>query len=387
MTMHRTGIEDHFIMKGTKKLRYGYTTGTCAAAAAGAAALMLLSGQDVSSFQLMTPGEIRLDLEILGTKRGSGWVSCGVRKDSGDDPDSTDGVLICAKVSASSEPGVRIDGGEGVGRVTRPGMSIPPGEAAINPVPRAMIRRQVLQAVSDFDYPGGMDVEIFIPEGREIAAKTFNPRLGIEGGISVLGTSGIVVPMSEQALVESIRLEMKMLAAAGHSYLLVTPGNYGQKFSEDNLSVDMSASLKCSNFVGETVDMAAGMGIRGILFAAHIGKFIKVAGGIMNTHSGCSDSRAELMAAFALRAGADLETARKILETVTTEEALLLMNDADVRQRAMQLAADKAKYYLQQRCEGTIRTEVILFSNAQGFLAQTDGAEELLKAIDHEQIF
>ena len=379
--MHRTGIEDHFIMKGTKKLRCGYTTGSCAAAAAGASALMLLSGQEISSYRLLTPGEIALDLEILDIRRGSGWVSCGVRKDSGDDPDSTDGVLVCAKVTASRQPGVRIDGGEGVGRVTRPGMAVAPGEAAINPVPREMIRREVLQAAGDYDYAGGLDVEIFIPEGRKLAAKTFNPKLGIEGGISVLGTSGIVVPMSEQALVDSIRLEMQMLAAAGHSYLLVTPGNYGEAFSKDHLRVDLASSLKCSNFVGETVDMASSMGIRGILFASHIGKFIKVAGGIMNTHSRCADARAELMAAFALRAGADLETAKRILETVTTEEALQWMDKAGVTQKAVQLAADKAKYYLQQRCGETIRTEVILFSSAKGFLAQTDGAQELLDLI------
>ena len=379
--MNRTGIEDHFIMKGTKKLRCGYTTGSCAAAAGGASALMLLSGQEISSYRLLTPGEIALDLEILDIRRGSGWVSCGVRKDSGDDPDSTDGVLVCAKVTASRQPGVRIDGGEGVGRVTRPGMAVAPGEAAINPVPREMIRREVLQAAGDYDYAGGLDVEIFIPEGRKLAAKTFNPKLGIEGGISVLGTSGIVVPMSEQALVDSIRLEMQMLAAAGHSYLLVTPGNYGEAFSKDQLRVDLSSSLKCSNFVGETVDMASSMGIRGILFASHIGKFIKVAGGIMNTHSRCADARAELMAAFALRAGADLETAKRILETVTTEEALQWMDKAGVTQKAVQLAADKAKYYLQQRCGETIRTEVILFSSAKGFLAQTDGAQELLDLI------
>lgn len=379
--MHRTGIEDHFIMKGTKKLRCGYTTGSCAAAAAGAASLMLLSGQEISSYRLMTPGEIVLDLEILDIRKGRGWVSCGVRKDSGDDPDSTNGVLVCAKVTASGQPGVRIDGGEGVGRVTRPGMAVAPGEAAINPVPREMIRHEVLQAAGDHDYAGGLEVEIFIPEGRKLAAKTFNPKLGIEGGISVLGTSGIVVPMSEQALVDSIRLEMKMLAAAGHSYLLVTPGNYGETFSKDHLRVDLASSLKCSNFVGETVDMASSMGIRGILFASHIGKFIKVAGGIMNTHSRCADARAELMAAFALRAGADLETAKRILEAVTTEEALQWMDKAGVTQKAVQLAADKAKYYLQQRCGETIRTEVILFSSAKGFLAQTDGAQELLDLI------
>lgn len=376
-----TGLENCYVIKQNKRLRCGYTTGSCAAGAAKAAALMLFSRHPVRQVSLMTPKGMELNLEILDISMEEGTVSCAVRKDGGDDPDATHGVLVYARVSFSKTPGISIDGGLGVGRVTRKGLQEPVGEAAINPVPRQMIREAVEKVCRDFEYGGGMSVVISIPEGVEIAKKTFNPRLGIEGGISVLGTSGIVVPMSEAALIASIRAEMSMLTASGHEYLIVTPGNYGETFTRENMSVDLTSSLKCSNYVGETLDMAVELGVKGLLFVAHVGKFIKVAGGIMNTHSRCADARAELMCAFALRAGASRETACRILDTITTDEALELMDREGIRDRAMELAAERIHSYLQHRVGGAIRTEAILFSSSFGFLAQTEGTEELLKIV------
>ena len=384
--MHRTGIEDHYIIKNNKKLRYGYTTGSCAAAAAKAAALMLLSGHPVRSVPLMTPKGIALDLEVLDIQglpeNGQPvLVSCAVKKDGGDDPDATNGILVYASVSRSALPGIHIDGGRGVGRVTRRGMQQKVGEAAINEVPRRMIEQEVSSVLADFDCADGMDVVISIPEGERIAEKTFNSRLGIEGGISVLGTSGIVVPMSETALIASIRLEMEMLVDAGHRYLLVTPGNYGEAFTKDEMKIDLTSSMKCSNFVGETLDMAVNLGVKGILFVSHIGKFIKVAGGIMNTHSRDADCRAELMAAFALRAGCGRETALRILSSATTDEALEMMEEEGVREKAMALAAERIRFYLQHRTGGAIETEAILFSGSYGYLTRTEGADRLLALV------
>lgn len=379
--MHRTGLEDCYIIKGNKKLRCGYTTGSCAAAAAKAAALMLFSGNPVNSVKLMTPRGILLDLEILETRMDleRACVSCAVRKDGGDDPDATNGILIFAQVSKEPErEGIRIDGGIGVGRVTRKGMSRAVGEAAINPVPMQMIRTEVEQVCADFEYGGGLSVILSIPDGERIAEKTFNPRLGIEGGISVLGTSGIVVPMSESALIASIRLEMEMLKNSGREYLIITPGNYGETFTRQEMTVDLSSSMKCSNYVGETLDMAVNLGVKGILFVAHIGKFVKVSGGIMNTHSRDADCRAELMAALALRAGADADTARRILSCVTTDEALDLMEEAGVRAAAMEEMLQRIHYYLQYRVAGAIETEAIVFSGSYGYLGQTGGAEKML---------
>ena len=389
MGSSRTGIEDYFIIKDNKKLRFGYTTGTCAAAAARAAAQMLLTGKPVQEVSLVTPKGIALKLQVLDAKLSEQEAVCAIRKDAGDDPDVTDGILVYAQVrryrSGTDDSGrlnagerVVIDGGAGVGRITRSGMQRAVGEAAINPVPMKMIRGAVEDVMESLAFPGRLEVIISIPEGVRIAGKTFNPRLGIEGGISVLGTSGIVVPMSESALISSIRLEMEMLVNSGHEYLLITPGNYGETFTKEEMTVDLASSMKCSNFVGETVDMAVNLGVKGILFVAHIGKFIKVAGGIMNTHSRCADSRAELMCAFALRAGADLETARRILDTATTDECLEIMEEKGLRQQAMDLAAQKVHYYLQHRSGGRLRTEAILFSTKFGYLSQTPGAQDML---------
>lgn len=373
------GLENHFVMQNNKKLRYGYTTGSCAAAAAKAAALMLLTGHEIRRIDLMTPKKILLHLEILDVMRGKDVVSCAVRKDGGDDPDATHGLLIYAKVKRSKGSGIRIDGGPGVGRVTRKGLEQPVGAAAINRVPRQMIEEAVREICEEQEYPGGMEVEISVPGGEEAAKKTFNPRLGIEGGISILGTSGIVIPMSEAALVASIRIEMEMRHANGTEYLLITPGNYGEDFVRDSTELDVEDSMKCSNYVGETLDMALELGVKGILFVAHIGKFIKVAGGIMNTHSRNADARAELMAAFAVRAGADLETAKAVLETITTEEAVTILKEKGLLSRTVELVCEKVKYYLQHRCGGAIRTEAVLFSNTCGYLGETDGAQEMMR--------
>ncbi len=328
---------------------------------------------------LLTPKGILLHLQIQDIQMTGEEVSCAVEKDGGDDPDATHGLMVYASVRRSAHPGVRIDGGTGVGRVTKTGLEQPVGAAAINKVPRSMIEAEVKKAAETWCYNGGFDVRISIPGGDVIARRTFNPRLGIEGGLSVLGTSGIVVPMSEDALIASIRTEMGLRRANGGEYLLVTPGNYGEAFVRTYPDVDVDNSVKCSNYVGETIDFAVNMGIRGILFVAHIGKFIKVSGGIMNTHSRCADSRAELMAAAAIRAGADLDTAKRILETITTEEALGVMKEKGILEHAVEDIVKRIHYYLQHRCQEAIRTEVILFSGEYGLLGQSEGAQEMLE--------
>ena len=233
----RTGLENSYVIRNNKKMRLGYTTGSCAAAAAKGAAEMLLGGAALTEVSLMTPKGLLLHLELLDIRKEADAVSCAVRKDAGDDPDTTDGLLIYARVergSRTQESRILLDGGKGVGRVTKPGLNQPVGAAAINSVPRAMIYREVEEASEKYDYEGKLKVTIFVPEGEETAKKTFNPRLGIEGGISILGTTGIVEPMSEQALVESIRVEMSQHVAQGEEYLLVTPGNYGAEYLKEH---------------------------------------------------------------------------------------------------------------------------------------------------------
>ncbi len=401
-----TGIEDQFVIKKNKKLRCGYTTGSCAAAAAKAAAEMLLTGRVCRRADLMTPKGIALHLPVLEQEITDAYASCAVRKFAGDDPDATDGILVYARAEkapeksgdgrAKKQPGdfrVLLDGGVGVGRVTKPGLEQPVGAAAINRVPREMITREVEQVCEMQEYRGTVKITISVPEGVEIAQKTFNPRIGILGGISILGTSGIVTPMSEEALLASIRLEMKQKFANGDRYLLITPGNYGADFirrQELSRRLDAEHSMKCSNYVGETVDMAVELGFKGILFVAHIGKFIKVSGGIMNTHSACGDCRAELIAAQAMRAGLAQNTApeavvcqtvRRLLSVNTTEEAVAILREAGLLEGTMKEITSRIRFHLQKRCLGEIETEAVLFSNQFGYLGETEGADAMMEKL------
>ncbi len=383
--MSRTGLEDAYIMRGSKKLRMGYTTGSCAAAAARGAAFMLLSGKEIQEVKIHTPKGIVLNLELLDIRRSAEKVSCAVRKDGGDDPDVTDKALIYAEVTFGTEEGIVIDGGFGVGRVTKPGLDQPVGNAAINHVPRQMIRENVEEIQKKLDDFRALQVIISVPEGEELAKHTFNPRLGITGGISILGTSGIVVPMSEEALISTIRVEMEMRKAQGDRVLLVTPGNYGQDFLKTYPWVRADHSVKCSNYVGKTLEFAAELGFDAILFVAHLGKFVKVSGGIMNTHSHEADCRAELLTAQAVRAGADLALAKKLLETGTTEEAVQILKEAGCLKETMEKVTEKIAFYMNYHIEGRVQTEAIVFSSNEGLLGETPGAGELLERLREQE--
>ena len=377
----KNGLEDYYVIRGNKKMRFGYTTGSCAAAACKGAAEILLGGVMHKAVTLMTPKGIMLTLELKDIRIEGNQVTCAIQKDAGDDPDTTNGILVYATVQKTKEPGIILDGGVGVGRVTKAGLSQKIGEAAINPVPKAMILREATEIAEKYDYEGGLKIIISVPEGVEIAKKTFNPKLGIVGGISILGTSGIVEPMSEAALIRSIGVEMRQRIANGSEYLLVTPGNYGSSYLKEELKLPLAESLKCSNYVGETVDMAVDMGAKGILFVAHLGKFVKVAGGIMNTHSRSANARAELMAANAIRAGASLETAKQILDTVTTDEAVQIAKEAGILKGLMQEITGRIEESLNHRSYGRLVCGAVIFSNEHGYLGQTEHADMLMREI------
>ena len=377
-----TGLEGKYVIKNNRKLALGYTTGSCAAAAAKAASMMLFSKQAVEYAELQTPKGITLSLEILDATLENGAASCAVKKYSGDDPDVTNGILVYAKASfgnTGEERNVLIDGGVGVGRITKPGLEQPVGAAAINKVPRQMITESVIEVMEEYDYYGEIFVEISIPEGMELAKKTFNPRLGIEGGISVLGTSGIVEPMSEEALIASIRLEMQMHRNNGADYLVISPGNYGTAYLSQNFPINLEKSVKCSNFLGETIDMAVEMEYKGILFVSHIGKFIKVAGGIMNTHSRCADSRMEILTANALRAGAPADVLRDVLDAVTTDEGLSILKQHGYLEKTMKYVMEKIEFYLNNRAYQSLEFATLVFSNELGELGRFGDVEGLLR--------
>ena len=382
---HKTGLEDYYIIRNNRKMRFGYTTGTCAAAASEAAARMLLSGEEIRDISFMTPKGILLNLEILHIEKGEDFVSCAVRKDAGDDPDMTDGLEIFSRVKKTGESKIVLDGGPGVGRVTKKGLEQPVGSAAINKVPRSMILKAAEDICSEYDHEGGLEIIISVPNGEEAAKKTFNPRLGIQGGISILGTSGIVEPMSESALIKTIEVEMRQRVENGSRFLLVTPGNYGSAYLKEHMDLPLEGAMKCSNYVGETIDMAVSMGVEGILFVSHIGKFVKVAAGIMNTHSRCADARAEVLAANAMRAGISAETALDILNTVTTDEALVLIQREGKLKETMKEVTDRISYYLHHRAYDRMKMGAVIFSYEFGYLGETEKAGELMRLIKEEQ--
>lgn len=402
-------------------MRYGFTTGSCAAAAAKAAAYMLLSGRQKNTITIETPKGIPYTADILEITRGEKAVRCAVRKDGGDDPDITSGTLIFAEVSLTEHKGaqatndflqgqtlqsdandvvpvtdrntknvneedtrIRIDGGIGVGRVTKPGLDQPVGNAAINHVPREMITKEVLEVCKLLDYRGSLYVEISAPEGEEIAKQTFNPRLGIVGGISILGTSGIVEPMSNQALLDTIRVELNQRRAEGFDYVAVAPGNYGLDFMKKAYHYDLDRSVKCSNFIGATIDMAVECGFTRMLLTGHIGKLIKVAGGIMNTHSKEGDCRMELLAAFAIHEGAGVDVATRILDCVATEEAVRLLREAGKQQEVMDYAMERIMFYLNKRAGGRMQIDCIMYDNAFGELAKSKEADQWFTLLERD---
>lgn len=372
-------------------MRYGFTTGSCAAAAAKAAAYMLLSGRQKNTITIETPKGIPYTAEILEITRGEKAVQCAVRKDGGDDPDITSGALIYAEVSLTdhtrtqaTDTRIHIDGGIGVGRVTKPGLDQPVGNAAINHVPREMIAKEVLEVCDLMDYKGNLQVIISVPEGEAIAKQTFNPRLGIVGGISILGTSGIVEPMSNQALLDTIRVELNQRRAEGFDYIAVAPGNYGLDFMKKAYGYDLDKSVKCSNFIGVTIDMAVECGFTRMLLTGHIGKLIKVAGGIMNTHSKEADCRMELLSAFAIHEGAGADVAAKILDCVATEEAVRLLREAGKQQEVMDYAMERIMFYLNKRAGGRMQIDCIMYGNTFGELAKSKEADRWFTLLERD---
>ena len=372
---------EEFIIKEGKRLRLGYTTGSCAAAAAKAAAYMLLTGRRMERAALTTPRGVRLELPVREIRMEPGAVSCAVEKDSGDDPDVTRGTLVFAAVSRTEGTGVTIDGGAGVGRVTKPGLDQPVGAAAINSVPRRMIREGVEEIQALTDDHGGLSVVISVPEGEALAKKTFNPRLGIVGGISILGTTGIVEPMSERALVETIRVELRQRRAAGADYALLTPGNYGSDFIREGLGLDPALAVQCSNFLGDALDLCRELGFRGALLAGHIGKLVKVGGGMLNTHSRYGDCRMEILAAHAAASGLPTEGTAQVLACVSCDEALRILREADVDRTALARLTERIAFHLAARAGESLEIGAILFSKVWGELSRTGNAAQLLQQI------
>ena len=373
---------EHYVRSGQKLLRCGYTTGTCAALGAAGAARLLLTGRTPDSVVLHTPKGLVVEVAPLFCRLTAAGAECAIEKDGGDDVDVTTGLAIVATVELRPEsPDICIDGGVGVGRVTKPGLDQPVGAAAINHVPRQMIVDALRREAASADYHGGFAVTISIPEGEAVAKRTFNPHIGVTGGLSILGTSGIVEPMSQQAILDTIQLEMNQAAlrAGNPKRLILAPGNYGLDYLHETYpDFAVIPVVKTSNFIGDTLDMAASAGFEEVLLVGHVGKLVKVAGGIMNTHSHTADCRTELFCTHAALCGAGRDTCAALYDAATTDACLDILDAAGLRAPVLESLLQAIQLHLDRRAADAFRVGAVLFSNQHGPLGLTPTAKELL---------
>lgn len=374
-----TDMERH-IYKNGKKLRYGYTTGSCATAASKAATMMLLTGKQIKNVAIHTPKGWDLNLSVTDIRIEEHSVSCAIVKDSGDDPDITNGIKIYAKVNYNQGQVLNIYGGIGVGKVTKEGLGIEVGKSAINKTPLKMIEEAVTEIIGT---GVGLDIEIYVPRGEVVAKRTFNKRLGILGGISIIGTTGIVEPMSEDAFKESLALEMSMqMIHKVDRTLLFVPGNYGLAHCKNN-NIKTDNALKTSNFIGYMMEQACVNKAKKVLLVGHIGKLSKVAIGIYHTHSRVADGRFESIVAHLLRIDSSKKLMKQVLMSNTTEEAVKLIIQ-EKQEHVFTLMAESIQERLEAYVYEELKVEVILFSQEAGTLGMTKGANQSIKEINDD---
>ena len=355
-----------------KNLREGVTTGTCAAAAARASVEWQICGKCPDQVEILTPYGKRIELQIIP----HAFPKCGVIKDAGDDPDVTDGCEVVAEVHLKEDVGkISFSAGEGIGIITAPGLKIPVGEAAINPVPREMIEKEIREIAGDVE----AHVVISIPGGTEIAKRTFNPRVGIKGGLSILGTTGIVRPMSESAMIESLKVYLSVAAASDAEYLIFVLGESGEKSVRKYLmtcgkDLNKTAFVLVSNYIGIMLDEAKKLGVKKILLAGTGGKLVKVAADIMNTHSHVADGRMETICTFAAMAGADAAVIRKLYASRTVVEANGILRSENLM-GIWQAISDKAAEKCQLRTQHCVETAVLLLDEKGCLLGKSKNME------------
>ncbi|WP_455538993.1 cobalt-precorrin-5B (C(1))-methyltransferase CbiD [Terrisporobacter sp.] len=376
-------MEDYVYIDG-KKYRRGYTTGSCAAAASKASVHMLLTNKKIESINIDTPKGVPLTLDVKNIELENNKATCSIVKDGGDDIDATHGMDIFAEAEFidREDEEVIVTGGKGVGVVTKKGLSVEVGKSAINPVPMRMIRSEVSKILGEdnkfLPKDKSLKITISAPRGEEIAQKTFNPRLGIIGGISILGTTGIVEPMSEEGWKKSLSIEMEMKKAQGLDKIILVPGNHGEEFIRESLQIDMKYCVRMSNFVGYMLSEARRIGFKKILMAGHIGKFIKISAGIFNTHSKVCDARSEIMISNLALMGADLEFLKEINQCVTTEGAVEIIDKSEYTD-VYNILCNKCKQRTEQYLHNEVEVEFYMFRMDKSLLGKSDKADLLME--------
>jgi len=361
----------------SKRLKKGYTTGTCAAAAAKASAQMLASGEVVKEVEVRLPDGKMVSLKTVDQVIDKEVVSCGVVKDAGDDPDVTHGMTIYASVKYSSGD-ISILGGEGIGTVTKPGLSVPVGEPAINPIPRKMIKQNLRDIIPD---GGGLEVTIYAPEGTDRAKKTLNSKLGIVGGISILGTTGIVRPMSLTSLKESLYPQIDVAVAQGYMTVALVPGNMGEKVARTKLGFPEDAVVQMSNFVGEMLDYCVDKGIENILLLGHIGKIAKVAGGFFDTHSKSTDDPVEIMKRLLRKKTRDMAPLMYLVKVNTAEEAAIGLSELGYS-RLLDKVAEEATLQARKRVNNSINIGTAITVLSGDVVAKDAGANKIIEGCE-----
>lgn len=351
-----------------KKMRSGITTGACAAAAAKAATLML-GGQSVNEVEIAAPGAL-LTIPIVAVGMTNGGAYAEVRKDAGDDPDVTHGCIIRAEVMPLLYAAIEIDGGEGIGRVTKPGLAIAVGEAAINPVPRKMIGSAVREVLA---HSPGARVVITVPGGEVLAKKTLNSVLGIEGGLSIIGTTGIVEPMSEERFKSSLTPQIDVVKALGHNAVVFVPGRIGEEIAKRHCGLPSDVVVQTSNFVGHMLEYAAQKAFDSVLIIGHPGKLVKLAAGIFHTHNRMADARMETLAAYAAAAGASVQNVRDIMNCVTTDAAMTIIDDIGLSHIYVQIAV-RASERAERFVYGALKVGTVMATLDGRILGMDDNA-------------
>ena len=369
--------EDNYVYYNGRKLRKGFTTGTTATAATVAAIRTLLNQEPQETVTVHAANGKTAIFDVEQTDFDEQQASCAIKKDGGDDQDATDGTLIFATVKLRDDNEIHLDGGKGVGRVTKEGLANKPGMPAINPTPRRVIKAAAREELGE---KRGVDIVISVPEGERIAKLTYNPRLGIVGGISILGTSGVVTPMSESSWKHSISIEMNIHRKRGDNTIVLVPGNYGEDFAKDELGIPNAKIVQMSNFVGYVLHETQRLGFTKVLIVGDLGKMIKVAGGIFSTHSKDADARAEIMVAnLALMGGVPTTFLRKINQCLTTISMIKMIDEAGY-QDVYQMIADKIKLRAEKLLahrEPHVEIDAVIFSRESGFLAASKPFQEI----------
>lgn len=369
-------MEEYVYIDG-KKYKRGYTTGSCATGAAKAATYMILTKETLETVNIDTPKGIPLNLKVENVDINNAFAQCSIQKDGGDDIDATHKMHIYAKAELIDCNEIIIDGEIGIGRVTKKGLGIEIGKAAINKTPISMIQSEVRKVIGDTK---GVKITIFAPEGETIAKKTFNPRLGIVGGISIIGTTGIVEPMSDEGWKKSLSIELEMKKAQGMDKVILVPGNHGEMFIKETLGIDSKYIVRTSNFIGYMLKEAQRIGFKKILMAGHLGKYVKIAGGIFNTHSKVADARNEILIANLALMNAPFELINKVNECLTTEEFIEILEDDKYKKykEIYNILSEKCKKRIDiYMNDDEIDIEVMIFSMEKKLLGESKKAGDL----------